>query len=50
MLRASLKSLGVDSAALTLAAGIDPTARAETLSIEQFCALSRALTALRAGF
>jgi 16S rRNA (adenine1518-N6/adenine1519-N6)-dimethyltransferase len=49
MLRASLKSLGVDSAALTQAAGIDPTARAETLSIEQFCALSRALTALRAA-
>jgi 16S rRNA (adenine1518-N6/adenine1519-N6)-dimethyltransferase len=49
MLRASLKSLGVDSAALTQAAGIDPTARAETLSIEQFCALSRALIALRAA-
>ena len=40
MLRASLKSLG-DSQALCAEAGIDPTARAETLSVEQFCALAR---------
>jgi 16S rRNA (adenine1518-N6/adenine1519-N6)-dimethyltransferase len=49
MLRQSLKTLGVDSMALAKAAGIDPTARAETLSIEQFCALAHALTALRAS-
>ena len=40
MLRASLKSLG-DAQALCAAADIDPTARAETLSVEQFCALAR---------
>jgi 16S rRNA (adenine1518-N6/adenine1519-N6)-dimethyltransferase len=49
MLRQSLKSLGVDTAALAVAAGIDPTARGETLSIAQFCALARGLTALRAA-
>ncbi len=37
MLRASLKSLNVDFENL----GIDPTARAETLSVEQFCAIAR---------
>ncbi|MCA0200842.1 MAG: 16S rRNA (adenine(1518)-N(6)/adenine(1519)-N(6))-dimethyltransferase RsmA [Proteobacteria bacterium] len=41
MLRQSLKSLGVDAEALCRAAGVDPTARAETLSVEQFCALAR---------
>jgi 16S rRNA (adenine1518-N6/adenine1519-N6)-dimethyltransferase len=39
MLRASLKGLGLDLQGL----GIDPTARAETLSVDQFCALARAL-------
>jgi 16S rRNA A1518/A1519 N6-dimethyltransferase RsmA/KsgA/DIM1 with predicted DNA glycosylase/AP lyase activity len=29
--------------ALTAAAQIDPTARAETLTVQQFCALARAL-------
>lgn len=48
MLRQSLKSVG-DAAALCEAAGIDPTRRAETLSVEEFCALARALTARRAG-
>jgi len=43
MLRSSLKSLGADTAALLAAAGIDGTARAEELSIEQFCALARRL-------
>jgi 16S rRNA (adenine1518-N6/adenine1519-N6)-dimethyltransferase len=43
MLRQSLKSLG-DAATLITAAGIDPTARAETLTVEQFCALARAAT------
>lgn len=37
MLRASLKNLNIDLEAI----GIDPTARAETLSVEQFCALAR---------
>lgn len=41
MLRQSLKSLGVDAEALCRTAGVDPTARAETLSVEQFCALAR---------
>jgi 16S rRNA (adenine1518-N6/adenine1519-N6)-dimethyltransferase len=43
MLRQSLKSLGVDPMGLLAAAGIDPTARAETISVEGFAALARAL-------
>jgi 16S rRNA (adenine1518-N6/adenine1519-N6)-dimethyltransferase len=39
MLRASLKSLNVDLESL----GIDPTARAETLRVDQFCAIARAI-------
>ncbi len=46
MLRASLKSLGVDSEALCRAAALDPTARAETISVEGFCALAKELEAL----
>jgi len=42
MLRRSLASLGVDTEKLLQAAGIDPTARAETLDIAQFAALARA--------
>jgi 16S rRNA (adenine1518-N6/adenine1519-N6)-dimethyltransferase len=38
MLRSSLRSLSLDPAAL----GLDPTARAEELSVEAFCALARA--------
>lgn len=45
MLRQSLKGLGRDPAALLAAAGIDGTRRAETLSIEEFCALARGLEA-----
>lgn len=49
MLRAALKSLagekGTDGAVLALAAGIVPTARAEELGVEQFCALARAFAA-----
>ncbi|MCC6912781.1 MAG: 16S rRNA (adenine(1518)-N(6)/adenine(1519)-N(6))-dimethyltransferase RsmA [Rhodospirillaceae bacterium] len=41
MLRQSLKSLGMDAEALCRSADVDPTARAETLSVEQFCALAR---------
>ena len=43
MVRSSLKSLGGEVAALLEAAGIDPTARAEDLPVEAFCALARAL-------
>jgi 16S rRNA (adenine1518-N6/adenine1519-N6)-dimethyltransferase len=43
MLRASLRSLGQDSEALLAATGITPTARAEELPVEAFCALARAL-------
>jgi 16S rRNA (adenine1518-N6/adenine1519-N6)-dimethyltransferase len=43
MLRQSLKSLGGDTATLIAASGAQPTARAEELSVEQFCALARAL-------
>jgi len=44
MLRQSLKSLVASTpAALLDAAGIDGTRRAETLSVEEFCALARAL-------
>lgn len=44
MLRQSLKSLG-DAMALLCAANVEPTARAETLTVVEFCALARALTA-----
>ena len=43
MLRSSLKALSVDSAALLASTGIDGSARAEQLNVEQFCALARAL-------
>jgi 16S rRNA (adenine1518-N6/adenine1519-N6)-dimethyltransferase len=43
MLRQSLRSVAPDAAALLAAAEIDGTARAEDLSVEQFCALARAL-------
>ncbi|MFC7050624.1 16S rRNA (adenine(1518)-N(6)/adenine(1519)-N(6))-dimethyltransferase RsmA [Emcibacter nanhaiensis] len=41
MLRASLKSLGVDPLPKLEAAGIKETARAEELSVEDFCRLAR---------
>lgn len=37
MLRSALRSLGIDASAV----GIDPTRRAEALSVEEFCALAR---------
>jgi 16S rRNA (adenine1518-N6/adenine1519-N6)-dimethyltransferase len=43
MLRQSLRSLATDTAALIDAAGLDPTARAEEISISGFVALARAL-------
>jgi 16S rRNA (adenine1518-N6/adenine1519-N6)-dimethyltransferase len=45
MLRQSLKSLGVDAAALLASAGIEETRRAEEIDISGFVALARALTA-----
>ncbi len=51
MLRQSLKTYtkqaGIDPAHLLDCAEIDPTARAETLTIEQFCALARAAEKLK---
>jgi 16S rRNA (adenine1518-N6/adenine1519-N6)-dimethyltransferase len=41
MLRQSLRSLGGDTAKLIEAAGLDPTARAEDVSVEQFVLLAR---------
>jgi len=43
MLRAALRPLWSDADARLQAAGIDPTRRAETLTIEEFCALARLL-------
>ena len=45
MLRASLKTLGVPVEPLLAAAGVMPTARAEELSVANFCAIARALYA-----
>jgi 16S rRNA (adenine1518-N6/adenine1519-N6)-dimethyltransferase len=45
MLRSSLKSLGPFSDALIAEAGLEPTARAEEISVEGFAALARALAA-----
>jgi 16S rRNA (adenine1518-N6/adenine1519-N6)-dimethyltransferase len=45
MLRSSLKTLGAPVDALIAAAGLSPTARAEELSVADFCALARALQA-----
>ena len=47
MLRQSLRSLGAESAELIAAAGLDPTARAEEVSVGQFVLLARALAAQR---
>jgi 16S rRNA (adenine1518-N6/adenine1519-N6)-dimethyltransferase len=45
MLRQSLKQIAPDTETLLRAAGIDPTRRAETLSISEFAALARQLRA-----
>jgi 16S rRNA (adenine1518-N6/adenine1519-N6)-dimethyltransferase len=45
MLRSSLKSLGPFSDELIAEAGLEPTARAEEISVEGFAALARALAA-----
>jgi 16S rRNA (adenine1518-N6/adenine1519-N6)-dimethyltransferase len=44
MLRQSLKSLGDNASEMLAAAGVAPTARAEELSVEEFCALARAIS------
>lgn len=49
MLRQSLKSLGIDPAILCAEAGLDPTARAETIPVEGFVALANAWRAARAA-
>jgi 16S rRNA (adenine1518-N6/adenine1519-N6)-dimethyltransferase len=46
MLRQSLKSLGVDAIALCRAAGVRETARAEELTVPEFCALANAVDAM----
>jgi len=43
MMRAAMKGLVADPADFLAANGVDPRARAETLDIELFCALARAL-------
>ena len=43
MLRSSLKALGIPVEPLLKRAGVAPTARAEELSVAEFCALARAL-------
>ena len=45
MLRASLRPLGPDVEALLAEAGIPPTERAEQVSLEAFCRLSRLVAA-----
>jgi 16S rRNA (adenine1518-N6/adenine1519-N6)-dimethyltransferase len=47
MLRQSLKSLGVDVPALIAQCELDPSARAETLSVDDFVALARGLASHR---
>ncbi|MBV9827347.1 MAG: 16S rRNA (adenine(1518)-N(6)/adenine(1519)-N(6))-dimethyltransferase RsmA [Alphaproteobacteria bacterium] len=46
MLRSSLKSLGVNTEALLQETGIAPTARAEELTVVQFCLLATAVARL----
>ena len=47
MLRRALRGLVPDPLGLLQSAGIDPEARAETLSVADFCALARAWAALK---
>jgi 16S rRNA (adenine1518-N6/adenine1519-N6)-dimethyltransferase len=47
MLRQSLRALGTDTPELIAAAGLDPTARAEEVSVEQFAHLARMLEVQR---
>jgi 16S rRNA (adenine1518-N6/adenine1519-N6)-dimethyltransferase len=45
MLRSSLKGMGPGIEAMLESVGIPPTARAEEIGLEQFCALARAIQA-----
>jgi len=45
MLRSALKRLGIPPESILEPAGIDPTRRAETLEIEEWCTLARAYSA-----
>jgi 16S rRNA (adenine1518-N6/adenine1519-N6)-dimethyltransferase len=47
MLRQSLRSLNVDVANLLASTGLDPTARAEDISVDGYVAMARALAACR---
>ncbi len=47
MLRQSLKSLGTNTPELISIAGIKETARAEELTIEEFCSIARAYDQLK---
>ena len=47
MLRQSLRALGTDTPELIAAAGLDPTARAQDVSVEQFVSLARMLQVQR---
>jgi 16S rRNA (adenine1518-N6/adenine1519-N6)-dimethyltransferase len=47
MLRQSLRALGADPQPILAAAGIDPAARAEEISVAGFVALANALDASR---
>jgi 16S rRNA (adenine1518-N6/adenine1519-N6)-dimethyltransferase len=47
MLRQSLRSLGADVSALLATTGLEPTSRAENLSVRDFVALARALAECR---
>ena len=49
MLRQSLRSLGTNTSRLIEAAGLDPTARAEDVSVEEFVLLARILREERDG-
>ena len=49
MLRSSLKALGAPVDVFAESVGIDLARRAETLSVEEFCALAQALTRYRAA-
>ena len=49
MLRRALRSLPVDAGSLLTESGLDPQARAEDLSVEQFVSLARSFANLRAS-
>nr|WP_269152372.1 16S rRNA (adenine(1518)-N(6)/adenine(1519)-N(6))-dimethyltransferase RsmA [Xanthobacter oligotrophicus] len=49
MLRQSLKSLGVDTAALLAATGVEETARAEEIDVDGFVRLANVFAQLKAG-